>query len=138
MVVAACLAPSSAQEKAGEERVKVEVYLSAEHAPEGLKAGARADLVMVLGKTMTKDGKLVSYRIAPLAGGAEVVSVKREEKPANPARAVRAELRVTKQQTARIETAKGRLVTVVESEGGKPVTKKRPVPLRLELVKPMK
>jgi hypothetical protein len=129
------LTTSPGQEKAQE--VKVEVYLSAEHAPEALKAGSRADLKMVLSKVATKTGK-VAYSTGPLADGVEVVSVKREEKPKDPDKAVLVELRATKAQAEKIERAKERLVTVRETDGGTTVIKKRPIPLRLELVKPAK
>jgi hypothetical protein len=132
---AVCLAPSPGQEKAQETKVKVEVHLAAEHAPEALKAGSRADLKMVLGSAKTKTGK-ATYSTSPLADGVEVVSVKREKKPADPDKAVLVELRTTKAHAEKIERAKARLVTVVESDGGKPVSRKRPVPLRLELAKP--
>lgn len=134
---AAWLAASPGQEKAQEARVKVEVYLPAEHAPEGLKAGARADLKMVLSSAKSKTGK-VACSTRPLADGVEVVSVKREQKPKDPDKAVLVELRATKAQAEKIERAKERLVTVIESDGGKAVAKKRPIPLRLELVKPAK
>ncbi len=135
IAAAVCLAPSPGQEKAQEAKVKVEVHLAAEHAPEALKAGSRADLRMVMGSTKTKTGK-VTYSTRPLADGVEVVSVKREQKPADPDKAVLVELRATKPQAEKIEKVKAHLVTVVESDGGKPVSRKRPVPLRLELAKP--
>src|SRR5262249_49587173 len=102
---AAWLAPSTAQEA----KVNVKVHLAAEHAPEGLKAGARADLKMVLSSAKTKTGK-VTYRTSPLAEGVEVVSVKREEKPKDPDKAVLVELLVTKAQAEKIREAKARLV----------------------------
>ncbi len=68
----------------------------------------------------------------------DVVSVKREEKPAAPDRAVRVELRVNKEQAALIERAKARMVTVVEVDGGKGIARRRPVPLRLVLLAPPK
>jgi hypothetical protein len=137
IAVAACLATSSAQEKAEAAKVKVEIHLSAEHAPEGLKAGARANLRFVTSSTRTKTGRAV-HSTRPLVDDVEVAAVKREEKPADPARAVLVELSVTKAQAEKVEKAKEQVVTVVESEGGKVVTKKRPIPLRLELAKPAK
>jgi hypothetical protein len=119
------------QEKAPAARVKVEVHLSADHAPEAIKANSRADLVYVQSSAKTSKGKVL-YNTRPVARDVEVVSVKREKKPADPARAVRVELRVTKEQAAKIEKMKTLVVTVVETEGGKSVTKKRPVTLRLE------
>jgi hypothetical protein len=131
-----CLA-SSAQEQGKAARVKVEIHLAAEHAPDSIKAGATADLKFVLSSVKTK-GK-VMYRTKGLADGVEVVAVKRQEKPADPNKAVLVELRVTKEQAAKIEKAKVHTVTVVESEpGGKVVSTKRPVPLRLEPVKAAK
>jgi hypothetical protein len=113
------------------------VQLSVEHAPEGLKADSRADLKMVLSSAKTKTGK-VMYSTSPLAEGVEVVAVNRKEKPKDPDQAVLVELRVTTAQAEKIEAAKARLVTIVETSGGKSATKQRPVPLRLELVKPTK
>lgn len=137
LVGAACLTSSTAQEKAQEAKVKVDVHLSVEHTPEGLKAGSRADLKMVLSSVKSKTGKVL-YRTSSLADGVEVVAVKREQKPADPHKAVQVELRATKAQAEKIEKAKSQLVTVTESEGGKIVTSQRPVPLRLELLAPAK
>jgi hypothetical protein len=134
LAVVLCIPAHAAQEKAPEARVKVEVHLAAEHAPEAIKANTRADLVYVASTTKFGTGRVV-HNTRPIARDVEVVSVKREKKPADPARAVLVELRVTKEQAAKIEKMKTLLVTVVESEGGKPVTKKRPVTLRLEPAK---
>jgi hypothetical protein len=136
-VAAACLAVSAAQQKDKEAKVKVEIHLSAEHAPKGLKAGDRADLSYVVSSVKTKSGKAI-YNTKPLAEGVEVVAVKRQEKPADPAKAVLVELNITKAQADKIDKVKATGVDVVESDNGKPVTKKRPIPLRLELLKPKK
>jgi hypothetical protein len=128
--LAVLLSPAAAQQNAKEDKVKVEIHLSAEHAPEAIKANARADLVYV--KSSTKIPGKVMYNTTPIAKGVEVVSVKREQKSADPNKAVLVELRVAKEQAARIEKMKKHVVTVVEREGGKTVTKKRPVTLRLE------
>jgi hypothetical protein len=110
------------------------VYLAAEHAPEGLKAGSKANLVMVTGSAKLKGGKTF-YTTKPVADGVEVVSVKREKKPESPEKAVLVELKAMKDQAAKIEKVKAAIVTIVERGG---VARKGPVPLRLELVKPKK
>ncbi|MFO0844858.1 MAG: hypothetical protein U0797_21085 [Gemmataceae bacterium] len=131
--LAVCLTASPSQQKAG--AAKVEVHLAAEHAPEGLKAGSRTDLMYVTSSVKTKAGKVV-HSTNVLVEGLEVVSVKREEKPADPAKAVVVELRGTKGQVEKVERAKRRTVVVAETEaGGKVVTKMRPLTLRLELAK---
>lgn len=132
LMVVACIPAYATQDKAPADRVKVEVHLSAEHAPETIKAKTRADLVYVQSSTKINKGKVVLYNTRPLAMDVEVVSVKREKKPADPARAVLVELRVTNEQATKIEKMKALLVTVVEREDGKVVTRKRPVTLRLE------
>jgi hypothetical protein len=137
LMAVACVPAHAAQEKAPAASVKVEVPLSAEHAPEAIRANTRADLVYVASTTRFGTGKVL-YTTRPIVRDVEVVSVKREKKPADPARAVLVELRVTKEQAAKIEKMKTLLVTVVEREGGKPVTKKRPLTLRLEPAKPAK
>ena len=137
VVLVALGAASPGQEKGDNEKAKVEVALAAQHVPEGLKAGSRADLLMVLSTIVAPSG-LTSMRTAPLAAAAEVLSVKREEKPADPLKAVVVELRVTKEQAAKIEKIKTHLVTVVERKDGKIHKTKRPVLLRLELAKPAK
>lgn len=135
IVAIVILSSATSQEKADEAQVTVAVHLSAEHAPEGLKMGVRADLMMVLGSVKAKKGKAM-YQTKLLVSGATVVSIKREEKPVDPTRAVAVELSVPKAQAEKIEKAKTGFVDVVEFEGGKAVTKKRPIPLRLELPKP--
>src|SRR5262249_43557863 len=135
MIFCMTISAAATEEKVEAAKVKVEVHLSAEHAPEAIKVKSRVDLVYVKSAIKTRTGK-AKYMTAPLAKDAEVASIKREKNPADPAKAVRVELLVTKEQAARIEKMKKRVVTVVESEGGKAVTKKRPVPLRLELAKP--
>jgi hypothetical protein len=98
---AAYLSQAPGQEKAQEAKVKVEVHLSSEHAPMALKAGARTDLKMVL--PSTKTASKVGYETNPLADSVEVVSVKREEKPADPDKVVRVGLRATKVKAEQIE-----------------------------------
>jgi hypothetical protein len=116
----------------------VEIHLSAEHAPEAVKANTRADLMYVVSSAKSKAGK-VAYSTKRLFDDLEVVSVKREEKPANPDKAVLVELQVTKERAAKIEKLKTQEVLIAESVGkGKPTTKRRPVPLRLEPAKPAK
>jgi hypothetical protein len=111
------------------------VYCAAEHVPDGLKPGARVDLMQVVGKTVTPSGK-VSYSMSGLAQGIEVVSVTTVEKPKVPDQAVKVELRVTKFQAAVIERAKARLVTVIEAtSGGQTKRERKPIPLRLEPTK---
>ena len=83
----------------------------------------------------TRTGK-VRYKARRLADDAEVVSVKKSEKPAD--KTVLVELQVTKKQAALVEKAKAQTVTSVETVGGATVTKTHPVPLRLELIKPAK
>jgi hypothetical protein len=118
-----------------DETTKVEVYCASEHVPDGLKAGARVDLMQVVGKSVTASGK-VSYSTTGVAQDIEVVSVNAVEKPKAPEQAVKVELRVTKAQAAAIERAKARLVTVTEAtSGGQTKTERKPVPLRLEPTK---
>lgn len=121
----------------GEEKdITVEVYFASEHVPEGLKAGAKVDLMRVDGKTVTRTGK-VSYVTTVLSTDIEVASITRVEKPKTPEQAVKVVFQVTPDRAGFIERAKSRLVTVVETtlEGGKKETK-RPVTLRLELTRP--
>jgi hypothetical protein len=134
LAVAVCLSASAAREKPAEPKTTVKVYLAAEHAPEGLKAGSRANLMMVTSSARTKGGK-VSYSTKPLAPDVEVVSVKREKKPESPDKAVLVELKATKDQAAKIEKVKTTLVTIAESGG---TVRKAPIPLRLELLPPAK
>src|SRR5262249_55167813 len=95
LAVALCLSLSAAREKPAEPPPTVKVYLAAEHAPEGLKAGSKANLVMVTGSVVLK-GRKPFYKTTPVAEGVEVVSVKREKKPESPDKAVLVELKATK------------------------------------------
>jgi hypothetical protein len=145
--LAVCCGGAFAQEKgqpdpgkapgAGE-KATVEVYLAAEHLPKGLKAGDRADLHRVNGKTVTGTGK-VSYSVATVAPDVEVVSVTRVDKPKAPEQAVKAVLRVTKSQAAMIERAKAQLVTERQTtpDGGVK-REQKPVTFRLEPAIPEK
>ncbi len=136
LVAAAGLAP--AQDKKADDRVKVEVLLAAEHVPQGLKAGARADLKRVMSKIVAPNG-LTAYRTALVAADVEVVSVTPVDKPATPEAAVRVQLLVAKELAERVEKARGRMVTVVERRGDGGVERKtKPATLRLELPKPDK
>jgi hypothetical protein len=121
---------------AAEDKVNVEVWLATEHVPADEKAGMVVDLSRVQGKTQTGTG-LVSYSTAVVTRGCEVVSVLHADKPKEPEQAVKVELSVTKGQAKLIEAVKSRLVTVVESEGGKSETTRKPATLRLEPAKPM-
>jgi hypothetical protein len=135
-LTAACLAALAAQKKPEVVAVKVELQLPAKAVPAALKAGDRVDLKVVLSRSVTPTGK-VSVRTRSLVDNLEVVSVKRQEKPADPATAVAVVLRGTKEQADKINKLKATTVTVVErGKDGKPVTTMRPVPLFLELVKP--
>jgi hypothetical protein len=131
--VAVCLSLSAADEKPAEPKATVKVFLAAEHAPDGLKAGSQANLVMV--RAATKRAGKFYYATSSLAPDVEIVSVKREKKPESPDKAVLVELKATKEQAAKIERAKGTLVTIRERGG---VVRKAPVPLRLELIAPKK
>lgn len=118
-----------------DETTKVEVSCAAEHVPDGLKAGARVDLMQVVGKSVTSTGK-VSYSTNGVAQDIEVVSVTKVEKPKVPDQAVKVELRVTKAQAVVIERVKARLVTVTEATSdGQSKTVTKPVPLRLQPTK---
>jgi hypothetical protein len=141
-VAALCSGAGTAQERkpAGADGpVTVEVTLAPEHVPEGLKPGARADLVTVTGKTVARGGQ-VRYVTSGLARDVEVAAVARPERPADPERPVRVELRVTREQAALVDKAKKKLVNVTETPpgGGAPETKQKPVQLRLELAAPGK
>jgi len=119
---------------AKDDLVKVEVALATEHAPEGLKANSRVHLNYVVGKAVTRNGT-TRYTTNQIVKDVEVISVTQVEKPNESEQAVKVELRVTKDQADKIEKYKTHLVTVVETiPGGGTVTKKKPVPLRLELV----
>src|SRR5262249_55970680 len=75
--------------------------------------------------------------IAPLVvRDLEVVSVQRVEKPKGAEGAIKVEIRVTKEQAVVIEKTKKQLVNWVEpGPGGVTQTRRKPVPLRLELHK---
>ena len=76
------------------------------------------------------------FAAALLALYSEVVSVKREEKPKDPEKAVRVELRVTKEQAEKIEKLKASEVSIAGTDDkGNRFVKKGPVPLRLEPAK---
>jgi hypothetical protein len=134
----ACLAALAAQKKPEAVAVQVKLQLPAKAVPAALKAGDRVDLKVVLSRSTTPTGK-VNVRSRSLVDNLEVVSVKREEKPADPARAVAVVLRGTKEQADKVNKLKATTVTVrAKDEHGKAVPTKRPVPLFLELVKPKK
>jgi hypothetical protein len=121
--------------RGADKTTKVEVYCAAEHVPKGLKAGARVDLMQVVGKSVTRSGK-VSYSTTGLAKDIDVVSVTKVKKPKVPEQAVKVGLRVSKAQAAVIERAKARLVTVTErTSDGQTKTERKPIPLRLEPTK---
>ena len=100
MIFCMTISAAATQEKVEAAKVKVEVHLSAEHAPEAIKVKSRVDLVYVKSAIKTRTGK-AKYMTAPLAKDAEVASIKREKNPADPAKAVRVELLVTKEQAAK-------------------------------------
>ncbi len=121
-----------AQEKAVPGKVKVAIQLAAEHAPEAVKANNRANLMFVVSSVKSRTGKVV-YSTKRVFDGVEVVSVKREAKPADPEKAVFVELQVTREQAEKIEKLKSQFVTISGTDdSGKRFTKMRPVPLRLE------
>ena len=124
-----------AQDKKADDRVKVEVFLATEHVPKGLKAGTRADLMMVAGKTVAPNGA-TAYTTTPVAADVEVASVANVDKPATPEAAVRVQLLVAKDMAEKVEKTRDRMVTVVEKQAdGSVASKKKPVILRLELPK---
>lgn len=125
--------PPESQNK--DETSTIEVFLSAEHLASNLKAGAKANLLIVLGKTVAPNGK-VAYSTSTLAPGVEIASIAKVEKPKSPEQAIKVELRVAKDQAAKVERATSRLVNTVESTpGAQPERKQKPVTLRLEPVK---
>ena len=133
-VLALGYGPAAAQEtgKPDAAKAKVQVTVATEHVPEGLKAGDRVDLTWVSGKAATATGR-VSYMTRPIVLDVAIVSVTRVETPKAPEQAVQVELLVPKDQAAKVEQFKTRLVTVSESvPGAPPRTTKKPVPLRLE------
>jgi hypothetical protein len=117
--------------RGAEEQAKVELSFATEHVPAGLKAGAKVDLMMVNGRSVTPAGQ-VSYTTSTVAGSAEVASVTPVDKPATPEQAVKVELRVTKDQAARIERLKAQKVKTVETTAQGRVEKTVPVTFRLE------
>jgi hypothetical protein len=123
------------QEGKADDRVKVDVLLSEENVPKGLKAGNRVDLKMVTGKSITPKG-VVSLNTVPVAPDLEVASVTNVEKPATPLAAVKVQLLVPKDLAAKVEKTRDRMVSVVErTKDGGVVRKMIPVILRLELRK---
>ena len=124
---------ASAEDIKAEERVKVEINLATEHMIKDLKAGARVDLKMVMGKTTSPKG-LTVYNTAMVAANVEVAKIEQVEKPETPEGAVKVQLLVNKDLAAKVEKARDTLVTVVEGRE----SKMKPVPLRLELPMPAK
>jgi hypothetical protein len=118
-----------------DEMTKVEVALATGNVPEGVKPGAKVQLVFVASRTLTPTGQVSERRSAVVPGSFEVLSVDKVEKPTDPDQAVKVELRVPKSRAERIETFKTREVTVVERAGGQAVRKKKTIPLVLELAK---
>src|SRR5262249_40384561 len=90
---------------AAQDRVKLEGAFASEHVPNGVKAGDRVDLVVVLSATTTKTG-LASYSTRPVVQKVEVASVTKVEKPKTPEEAVKVELWLTKDDAARVERLK--------------------------------
>jgi Tfp pilus assembly ATPase PilU len=135
LVAAVGLVPTQAK---ADDRVKVDVLLATEHVPEGLKAGNRVDLKMVMGKTVTPNG-VTAYTTSPVVANVEVASVTPVEKPAAPEAAVRVQLLVPKDLAEKVEKTRDRLVTVFEAKGdGTTERKMKPVILRLDMAKPDK
>lgn len=121
-----------------QDKSTVEVQLASENVPEGLKAGAKVDLKMITGKTVTATGK-ASIITNTLVADIEVAAVTKVEKPKSPEQAIKVELRVTKEQAAKIENVKKQTVTtMVTKPGGGRETVQMPVPLRIEMSKPEK
>ena len=118
-----------------EEMTKVEVALAAENVPDGVKVGSKVQLVYVAGRTVTGTGRVAERRSPVVSGSFEVLSVEKVEKPTDADQAVKVVLRVSKTRAERIETFKTHEVTVVERVGGQAVTKKKTIPMVLELAK---
>jgi hypothetical protein len=135
LLLAAGAGRGAADDKDVPQTEKVEVMLCKEHVPEGLKAGAHVNLLYVASATRTGTGKTM-YATRVITPDAAVVTVKELEKPATPDEAIKVELQVPKDQVAKIEQYKTRLVRVSESNpgGGRQMVQK-PVPLRLEITK---
>jgi hypothetical protein len=118
-----------------EEMTKAEVALAAENVPDGVKVGSKVQLVYVASRTVTGTGRVAERRSPVVSGSFEVLSVEKVEKPTDADQAVKVALRVSKTRAERIETFKTREVTVVERAGGQAVTKKKPIPMVLEIAK---
>lgn len=113
----------------------VEVFLSTEHSPAGLKAADKVILMRVNGKSVTRKGK-VAYTCAVVVPEAMVVGVVNVEKPMEPEQAVKVKLQTTKEQAALVERVKVQFVDTYETTGdGRSEMKKTPVTLRLEFSK---
>jgi hypothetical protein len=120
-------------DKKADDRVKVEILLATENVPKDLKAGARVDLKVVTGKTVTPRG-VTSLSTMLVAADVEVASVKLLEKPDSPEAAVRVNLLVAKDLAAKVEKVRDTKVRVVEAQSdGTVVRKMIPPTLRLEL-----
>jgi hypothetical protein len=118
-----------------EEMTKAEVALAAENVPEAVKVGSKVQLVYVASRTVTGTGRVAERRSPVVSGSFEVLSVEKVEKPTDADQAVKVVLRVSKTRAERIETFKTREVMVVERAGGQAVTKKKTIPMVLELAK---
>jgi hypothetical protein len=120
-----------------QEPVKVEVHFETKHVPPGLKAGDRVNLVRLNSSTVIKGKEL--YNTTPVANDLEVISVTPMEKPKEPYLAVKVELGATKEQAEKIERLKKATVAISTTDGqGVVVTRRVPVPLRLEMTQPGK
>jgi hypothetical protein len=134
-LAALCLSPAPTQEKGDPDKATVEIHLAKEHVPDGIKAGAQANLVTVRSSAKTKKGTFI-FATAPLAEAVEVVKISPVEKQDDPSKAFVAVLRVSKAQAAKIEKMKATMVTVAQTgPAGETVTVQRPVTLRLEATK---
>jgi hypothetical protein len=118
-----------------DEMTKAEVALAAENVPDGVKVASKVQLVYVAGRTVTGTGRVAERRSPVVSGSFEVLSVEKVEKPTDANQAVKVVLRVSKTRAERIETFKTHEVTVVERVGGQVVTKKKTIPMVLELTK---
>jgi hypothetical protein len=118
-----------------EEISKIEVAFAAKNVPEELKVGSKVRLVRLTGRTIIPTGQVSETKSPVVPGLLEVLKVEKVENPTDPEQAVKVEFKVTKNQAERIERAKAQQVTVVERAGGKPVTKKMPIPMIIELSK---
>jgi hypothetical protein len=84
---------------------------------------------------VTGTGRVEERRSPVVSGSFEVLSVEKVEKPTDAEQAVKVVLRVSKTRAVRFEMFKTREVTVVERVGGQAVTKKKTIPMVLELAK---